>query len=69
VNENGSSLSGYPQLVPIHLFLFWPGNAFLYLNFARVGGLQSQGAKGEAVVGYREPLATLNLKSSGTPEG
>jgi hypothetical protein len=42
---------------------------FLYLNFARVGGLQSQGAKGEAVVGYREPLATLNLKSSGTPEG
>jgi hypothetical protein len=40
-----------------------------YLNFARVGGLQSQGAKGEAVVGYREPLATLNLKSSGTPEG
>jgi hypothetical protein len=40
-----------------------------YLNFARVGGLQSQGAKGEAVVGYREPLATRNLKSSGTPEG
>jgi uncharacterized protein YheU (UPF0270 family) len=40
-----------------------------HLNFARVGGLQSQGAKGEAVVGYREPLATLNLKSSGTPEG
>jgi hypothetical protein len=45
-------------------------NAVLYLlNFARVGGLQSQGAKGEAVVGYREPLATLNLKSSGMPEG
>jgi hypothetical protein len=42
---------------------------FSYLNFARVGGLQSQGAKGEAVVGYRKPLATLNLKSSGTPEG
>jgi hypothetical protein len=39
------------------------------LDFARVGGLQSQGAKGEAVVGYREPLATLNLKSSGRPEG
>jgi hypothetical protein len=39
------------------------------LDFARVGGLQSQGAKGDAVVGYREPLATLNLKSSGTPEG
>jgi hypothetical protein len=39
------------------------------LNFARVGGLQSQGGKGEAGVGYREPLATLNLKSSSTPEG
>jgi hypothetical protein len=40
-----------------------------HLNFAQVGGLQSQGAKGEAVDGYREPLATQNLKSSGTPEG
>jgi hypothetical protein len=42
---------------------------FYNQDFARVGGLQSQGAKGEAVVGYREPLATLNLKPSGAPEG
>jgi hypothetical protein len=41
----------------------------IILNFARVGGLQSQGAKGEAVIVYCEPLATQDLKSSGAPEG
>jgi hypothetical protein len=38
-------------------------------NVANVGGLQSQGGKGEAVVDYREPLTTLNLGASGFPEG
>ena len=41
----------------------------VYPNVAKVGGLQSQGVKGEAVVGYRDPLRTLALKSSGFPEG
>ncbi len=34
---------------------------------AKVGGLQSQGVDGEAVVIYREPLATPDLESSGFP--
>jgi hypothetical protein len=38
-------------------------------NVAKVGGLQSQGAKGEAVVDYCEPLATPDLKPSDFPEG
>ena len=38
-------------------------------NVANVGGLQSQGVKGEVVVIYFEPLTTQNLKSSGVPEG
>ena len=37
------------------------------LNVAKVGGLQSQGVKGDAVVGYREPLTTRDLESSGFP--
>jgi len=41
----------------------------LYPNVAKVGGLQSQGVKVEAVVGYREALTTQDLKSSGFPEG
>jgi hypothetical protein len=36
-------------------------------NVAKVGGLQSQGVKGDAVLGYREPLTTRDLKSSGFP--
>jgi hypothetical protein len=36
---------------------------------AKVGGLQSQGVKGENVVGYLDPLTTQDLKSSGFPEG
>jgi hypothetical protein len=36
---------------------------------AKAGELQSQGAKGEAVVGYCEPLATPDLELSGFPEG
>jgi hypothetical protein len=35
----------------------------------KAGGLQSQGVKGEAVVGYRDPLTTQDLKFSGFPEG
>ena len=38
------------------------------LNVAKVGGLQSRGVKGEAVVIYRNPLTTQDLKSSGFPE-
>mgnify|MGYP001822480583 CR=1 FL=1 len=36
-------------------------------SVAKAGGLQSQGVKGEAVVSYRNPLTTLDLKSSGFP--
>jgi hypothetical protein len=39
----------------------------LYPNAAKAGGLQSQGVKGEAVISYRNPLITQNLKSSGFP--
>ncbi len=38
-------------------------------NVAKVGGLQSQGVKGEVVVGYLDPLTTQDLKSSGFPVG
>ena len=38
-------------------------------SVAKVGGLQNQGAKGEAVVGYCDPLATPDLEPSGFPEG
>jgi len=34
-------------------------------NVAKAGGLQSQGVEGEAVIVYREPLATPDLMSSG----
>jgi len=36
-------------------------------NFAKAGGLQSPGVKGEAVISYRNPLRTQDLKSSGFP--
>jgi hypothetical protein len=38
-------------------------------NFAKAGGLQSQGVKVEIVVGYIDPLTTQDLKSSGFPKG
>jgi hypothetical protein len=38
-------------------------------NVAKAGGLESQGAKGAAVVVYCKPLATPDLKSSGFPAG
>ena len=38
-------------------------------NVVKAGGLQSQGVKGEAVVGYRDPLTTQDMKSSGFPGG
>jgi len=38
-------------------------------NVAKVGGLQSQGVKGEIVVVYLDPLTTQDLESSGFPEG
>ena len=45
-----------------------PGPSFhyyrwiVYPNVAKVGGLQSQGVKGTAVVIYRKPLTTQDLK-------
>jgi hypothetical protein len=39
----------------------------LNLNVAKVGGLQSQGVKGEAVFVYRKFLTTQDLKPSGFP--
>ena len=39
----------------------------VYPNVAKVGGIQSQGAKGAAVVIYCNPLATPDLESSGFP--
>ena len=45
------------------------GSMRLNPNVAKAGGLQSQGAKGEAVVDYCEPLATWDLEPSGFPEG
>ena len=36
-------------------------------NVAKAGGLQSQGVKGEAVIGYRDPLTTRDLESSSFP--
>ena len=38
-----------------------------YPIVAKVGGLHSQGGKGAAVVGYRKPLATPDMESSGFP--
>ncbi len=43
--------------------------SLINLNVAKAGGLQSQGVKGDTVVGYRESLTTQDLKSSGFPEG
>jgi hypothetical protein len=45
-----------------------PRKARIDPGVAKVGGLQSQGGKGEVVVYYREPLTTRDLKSSGFPE-
>jgi len=36
---------------------------------AKAGRLQNQGVKGEAVIGYRDPLTTQGLKPSGFPGG
>jgi hypothetical protein len=46
-----------------------PNGRHLNPNVAKAGGLQSQGAKGDAVVGYCKPLATPDLEPSGFPEG
>jgi hypothetical protein len=40
---------------------------FLNPNVARAGGSQSQGARGDAVALYCDPLATLDLAFSGFP--
>ena len=40
----------------------------VYPNIAKAGGFQSQGAEGDAVVLYCNPLATRDLESSRFPE-
>jgi hypothetical protein len=37
-------------------------------NVAKAGGLQSQGVKGEALLGYRKPLIRKDLMPSGFPD-
>jgi len=39
----------------------------VYPNIAKAGLIQSQGAKGEAVALYCDPLATTDLDFSGFP--
>jgi hypothetical protein len=39
----------------------------IYPSVAKAGGVQSQGANGEAVVIYCDPLATQDLGASGFP--
>ena len=46
----------------------WEDRAYGYPIVAKVGGLQSQGGKGEAVVYYRKPLTTRDLEPSGFPD-
>ena len=43
------------------------GNIEINPNVAKAGGFQSQGADGDAVVLYCNPLATLDLESSRFP--
>jgi hypothetical protein len=45
------------------------GSTSIDPKVAKVGGLQSQGVKGEDVVGYLESLTTQDLKFSGFPAG
>ena len=57
-----SSLNKHSNLGMMHSFM-----CMLSPSVAKVGGLQSQGARGEAVVIYCEPLATPDLESSDFP--
>ena len=41
----------------------------VYPIVAKAGWFQSRGIKGEAVIIYRNPLITKDLKSSGFPRG
>jgi hypothetical protein len=45
----------------------YPKSGNVYPSVAKAGGGQSQGAKGEAVVIYCDPLATQDMGSSGFP--
>jgi hypothetical protein len=59
ISSQESPVNACPDFVTFHI----------NPNVAKAGGLQSQGVKGEAVVCYRKPLTTQDLKSSGFPEG
>ena len=54
-----TTISKVYQIIPL-IFCLNP-------NVAKVGGHQSPGVKGEAVVAYCDPLTTQNLKTSGFP--
>ena len=60
-------LSGKRVLPIIKVFPQWEKVTF-NPNVAKAGGLQSQGAEGDAVVLYCNPLATRDLESSRFPE-
>jgi hypothetical protein len=53
----------------VFIVYFSPPFWFYYPNVAKVGGLQSQGVKGEVVVIYFELLTTQDLEFSGFPGG
>ena len=59
----------WPILEPSPNLPFTGNFSSVYPGAAKVGGLQSQGVKGEIVVGYLDPLTTQDLKSSGFPAG
>ena len=70
-NRCTTELSCYPKFAFwVPNFLFWWPTYVLTLplyNVAKARGFQSQGAKGEALVGYRESMTTQDLKSSSLP--
>jgi hypothetical protein len=61
-------LKGFVGLATISTMMM-NGSGYVHPNVAKVGGLQSQGAKGEAIVVYCEPLATQDMELSGFPAG
>ena len=48
---------------------FSTARVFVDPDVTKAGGLHRQGAEAEAEVCYDEPLATLDMDSSGFPEG
>jgi len=63
------SIAPHPFRVVFSMGIPYRCKSGFYPIVAKVGGLQSQGAKGEAVVIYCEPIATPDLEFSGFPVG